>query len=111
MAPARRPAPSGEQGESAAQLIDRRIAELGNWRGELLARLRGLIKQADPGVTEEWKWRGTPVWSHDGLICTGETYKNVVKMTFAKGVSLKDPLGLFNFSLEGKARRAIDFHE
>src|SRR6476469_9695890 len=98
-------------GESPSQLIDARIAELGDWRGELLSRLRALIKQADPDVVEEWKWRGTPVWSHDGLICTGETYKNVVKMTFAKGASLDDPSGLFNSSLEGNVRRAIDFHE
>src|SRR6476469_1434591 len=98
-------------GESPSQLIDARIAELGDWRGELLSRLRALIKQADPEFVEEWKWMGTPVWSHDGLICTGETYKNVVKMTFAKGASLDDPSGLFNSSLEGKVRRAIDFRE
>jgi len=97
--------------ESPSELIDARIEELGDWRGEMLSRLRALIKEADPGVTEEWKWRGTPVWSHGGLICTGETYKNVVKMTFAKGASLKDPSGLFNSSLEGNTRRAIDFHE
>ena len=97
--------------ESASELIDARIAELGDWRGEMLAGLRALIKQADPEVAEEWKWRGTPVWSHDGLICTGETYKNVVKMTFAKGASLPDPSRLFNASLEGNTRRAIDFHE
>jgi len=97
--------------ESPSELIDARIEELGDWRGEMLSRLRALIKEADPGVTEEWKWRGTPVWSHGGLICTGETYKNVVKMTFAKGSSLKDPSGLFNSSLEGNTRRAIDFHE
>jgi hypothetical protein len=97
--------------ESASQLIDARIQELGDWRGEMLSRLRALIKQADPKVVEEWKWRGTPVWSHDGLICTGETYKNVVKMTFAKGASLDDPSGLFNSSLEGRVRRAIDFRE
>ena len=97
--------------ESASRLIDARIQELGDWRGEMLSRLRALIKQADPKVVEEWKWRGTPVWSHDGLICTGETYKNVVKMTFAKGASLDDPSGLFNSSLEGRARRAIDFRE
>ena len=96
---------------SPSQLIDERIKELGDWRGEMLGRLRGLIKQADPEVVEEWKWRGVPVWSHDGLICTGETYKNVVKMTFAKGAALKDPLRLFNSSLEGNTRRAIDFHE
>src|SRR5213594_2193787 len=97
--------------ESPARLIDARIEELDDWRGEMLSRLRALIKQADPEVVEEWKWRGTPVWSHNGLICTGETYKNVVKMTFAKGASLKDPSGLFNSSLEGNARRAIDCHE
>ncbi len=103
---------SGSQGvESASGLIDARIQELGDWRGEMLSRLRALIKQADPQVVEEWKWRGTPVWSHDGLICTGETYKNVVKMTFAKGASLDDPSGLFNSSLEGRVRRAIDFRE
>lgn len=103
---------SGSQSvESASRLIDARIQELGDWRGEMLSRLRALIKQVDPEVVEEWKWRGTPVWSHDGLICTGETYKNVVKMTFAKGASLDDPSGLFNSSLEGRARRAIDFHE
>jgi hypothetical protein len=97
--------------EPASRLIDVRIQELGDWRGEMLSRLRALIKQADPKVVEEWKWRGTPVWSHDGLICTGETYKNVVKMTFAKGASLDDPSGLFNSSLEGRVRRAIDFRE
>ena len=97
--------------ESPSELIDARIEDLGDWRGEMLSRLRALIKEADPEVAEEWKWRGTPVWSHNGLICTGETYKNVVKMTFAKGASLKDPSGLFNSSLEGNARRAIDFHE
>jgi hypothetical protein len=97
--------------ESASRLIDARIQELGDWRGEMLSRLRALIKQADPKVVEEWKWRGTPVWSHDGLICTGETYKNVVKMTFSKGASLDDPSGLFNSSLEGRVRRAIDFRE
>ena len=96
--------------ESASRLIDARIQELGDWRGEMLSRLRALIKQADPKVVEEWKW-GTPVWSHDGLICTGETYKNVVKMTFSRGASLDDPSGLFNSSLEGRARRAIDFRE
>jgi hypothetical protein len=95
---------------SASRLIDARIQELGDWRGEMLSRLRALIKQADPKVVEEWKW-GTPVWSHDGLICTGETYKKVVKMTFAKGASLDDPSGLFNSSLEGRVRRAIDFRE
>src|SRR5215510_12666991 len=96
---------------SATQLIDARIEELRDWRGEMLARIRILIKQADPEVVEEWKWRGVPVWSHAGIICTGETYKNVVKMTFAKGASLQDPSGLFNSSLEGNTRRAIDFHE
>ena len=97
--------------ESPSDLIDARIEELGDWRGEMLSRLRALIKQADPDVTEEWKWRGVPVWYHDGMICTGETHKRVVKMTFAKGASLKDPSGLFNASLEGNVRRAIDFHE
>ena len=97
--------------ESPSQLIDARIQELGDWRGKMLSQLRTLIKQADPDVVEEWKWRGVPVWSHDGLICTGETYKNVVKMTFAKGAALKDPSRLFNSSLEGNTRRAIDFHE
>jgi hypothetical protein len=92
-------------------LIDARIMELGDWRGETLSRLRALVRQADPDVVEEWKWKGTPVWSHDGIICTGETYKNIVKMTFAKGASLEDPSGLFNSSLEGNVRRAIDFHE
>jgi hypothetical protein len=100
-----------KRAESPSELIDARIEELGDWRGEMLSRLRALIKEADPEVAEEWKWRGTPVWSHNGLICTGETYKNVVKMTFAKGASLKDPSGLFNSSLEGNVRRAIDFHE
>jgi hypothetical protein len=97
--------------ESPSELIDARIQDLGDWRGEMLSRLRALIKEADPEVAEEWKWRGTPVWSHNGLICTGETYKNVVKMTFARGASLKDPSGLFNSSLEGRVRRAIDLHE
>lgn len=97
--------------ESPARLIDARIAELGDWRGETLARLRDLIKQADPEVIEEWKWRGTPVWSHGGIICTGETYKAVVKLTFAKGASLEDPAGLFNSSLEGNTRRAIDVRQ
>ena len=97
--------------ESPSTLIDRRIDDLGDWRGETLARLRALIREADPDVTEEWKWRGVPVWEHDGIICTGETYKAVVKMTFAKGASLEDPSGLFNSSLEGNTRRAIDFHE
>jgi hypothetical protein len=98
-------------GDAPSQLIDARIKELSDWRGETLARLRALIKQADPEVVEEWKWRGVPVWSHAGIICTGETYKNVVKMTFAKGASLEDPSGLFNSSLEGNTRRAIDIHE
>ena len=99
------------KGTSPSQLIDARIKELGDWRGEMLSRIRDLIKQADPDVVEEWKWRGVPVWYHGGMICTGETYKSVVKMTFAKGASLKDPSGLFNSSLEGNVRRAIDFHE
>jgi len=104
-------AKSGSQkGKSPSQMIDERIEDLGDWRGKMLSRLRKLIKQADPEVVEEWKW-SVPVWSHDGLICTGETYKNVVKMTFAKGASLEDPSGLFNSSLEGNTRRAIDFHE
>jgi hypothetical protein len=98
-------------GDSPAQLINARIKELSDWRGETLARVRILIKQADPEVIEEWKWRGVPVWSHAGIICTGETYKNVVKLTFAKGASLEDPSGLFNSSLEGNTRRAIDIHE
>jgi hypothetical protein len=103
---------SGSQkGKSPSQLIDARIKELGDWRGKMLGRLRTLIKEADPDVVEEWKWRGVPVWSHDGLICTGETYKNIVKMTFAKGAALKDPSRLFNSSLDGNIRRAIDFHE
>ena len=103
---------SGSQkSESPSQLIDARIKELGDWRAEMLSRLRGLVKEADPEVVEEWKWRGVPVWEHDGIICTGETYKNVVKMTFAKGAALKDPSGLFNSSLDGNTRRAIDFHE
>jgi len=100
-----------EGGDSPSQLIDARIKELSDWRGETLARLRSLIRQAEPEVIEEWKWRGVPVWSHAGMICTGETYKNLVKMTFAKGASLEDPSGLFNASLEGSTRRAIDFHE
>ena len=100
-----------QKGKSASQLIDARIKELGDWRGTMLSRLRALVKQADPEVVEEWKWRGVPVWSHDGLICTGETYKNVVKMTFAKGAALKDPARLFNSSLDGTTRRAIDFRE
>jgi hypothetical protein len=97
--------------KSPSQLIDARIKELGDWRGEMLGRLRALVKQADPDVVEEWKWRGVPVWEHDGIICTGETYKSVVKMTFAKGAALKDPSRLFNSSLEGNTRRAIDFPE
>src|SRR5689334_23520296 len=101
----------GSGAESAARLIDERIEELGDWRGKMLARIRALIKQADPEVAEEWKWRGVPVWSHAGIICTGETYKNVVKMTFARGASLDDPSGLFNASLEGNTRRAIDIRE
>ena len=101
----------GEGGDPPSQLIDARIKELSDWRGETLARIRGLIKQADPEVVEDWKWRGVPVWSHAGMITTGETYKNVVKMTFAKGASLEDPSGLFNSSLEGNTRRAIDLHE
>ena len=103
---------SGSKGStSPSELIDGRIKELGDWRGELLGRVRALIKEADPDVVEEWKWRGVPVWSHDGIICTGETYKTVVKMTFARGASLDDPSGLFNSSLEGNTRRAIDFRE
>ena len=98
-------------GPSPSKLIDGRIKELGDWRGEVLARVRGLIKQADPEVVEEWKWRGVPVWEHDGIICTGETYKEVVKMTFAKGAALDDPAGLFNSSLDGNVRRAIDIRE
>ncbi|HEV2162344.1 MAG TPA: DUF1801 domain-containing protein [Stellaceae bacterium] len=98
-------------GQSPARLIDARIKELDDWRGKMLARVRALIQQADPGVVEEWKWRGVPVWSHDGILCTGETYKSVVKLTFAKGASLKDPSRLFNASLDGNTRRAIDLHE
>ena len=101
---------SGSQ-KAPSQLIAARIKELGDWRGEMLGRLRALIKEADPEVVEQWKWRGVPVWSHDGLICTGETYKSIVKMTFAKGAALADPSRLFNSSLEGNTRRAIDFHE
>jgi hypothetical protein len=100
-----------EKTKTPSLLIDARIKELGDWRGEMLAHIRTLVKEADPDVVEEWKWRGVPVWSHDGIISTGETYKNVVKMTFAKGAALKDPAGLFNSSLEGNTRRAIDFHE
>jgi len=99
------------EGRSASELIDKRIAELGDWRGETLSRMRKLIKDADPDVVEEWKWMGTPVWSHDGIICTGESYKSIVKLTFAKGASLKDPARLFNSSLDGNVRRAIDIHE
>src|SRR5499427_2494891 len=103
---------SGSQkSQSPSQLIDARIEELGDWRGTMLRRLRSLVKEADPKIVEEWKWRGVPVWEHDGIICTGETYKNVVKMTFAKGAALKDPSGLFNSSLEGNTRRAIDFRQ
>ncbi|HMK62059.1 MAG TPA: DUF1801 domain-containing protein [Acidimicrobiales bacterium] len=102
---------NGAQGGSPSRLIDARIKELGDWRGEMLSELRALIKEADPEVVEEWKWRGTPTWYHDGIICTGETYKKVVKTTFAKGAALEDPAGLFNSSLEGNVRRAIDFHE
>ena len=101
----------GKGGDSPSQLIDARIKELPDWRGETLARIRKLIKQADPDVVEEWKWRGVPVWSHAGMICTGETYKDYVKVTFAKGASLEDPSGLFNSSLDGNTRRAIDIHE
>ena len=100
-----------QSGKSPSQLIDARIEELDDWRGEMLGRLRALVKKADPDVVEEWKWRGVPTWEHDGILCTGETYKSVVKMTFAKGASLPDPAGLFNSSLEGNTRRAIDFHE
>jgi hypothetical protein len=102
---------SASQGQSASELISRRVAELGDWRGDALGRMRKLIKEADPDVVEEWKWRGTPTWSHDGIICTGESYKSIVKLTFAKGASLKDPAGLFNASLDGNVRRAIDIHE
>src|SRR5579864_9489304 len=102
---------AAQKNKSPSQLIDARIGELGDWRGKMLSELRTLIKQADPEVVEEWKWRGVPVWYHDGIICTGETYKSVVKMTFAKGAALEDPSGLFNSSLEGNVRRAIDFHE
>jgi hypothetical protein len=104
-------ATEGKGGASPSRLIDARLKELNDWRGETLARVRSLIKEADPEVVEEWKWRGVPVWSHAGIICTGETYKNIVKMTFAKGASLDDPSGLFNASLDGNTRRAIDFHE
>jgi len=104
-------ASGSQESRSPSQLIDARIQELGDWRGEMLGRLRALIKQADPDVVEEWKWRGVPTWEHDGMICTGETYKNYVKVTFAKGAALDDPAGLFNSSLGGNTRRAIDFHE
>ncbi|HYZ48407.1 MAG TPA: DUF1801 domain-containing protein [Sphingomonas sp.] len=100
-----------QEEKSPSELIDGKIRELGDWRGEMLSRLRALVKQADPDIVEEWKWRGVPTWYHDGIICTGETYKQVVKMTFAKGAALEDPAGLFNSSLDGNARRAIDFHE
>jgi hypothetical protein len=103
--------PGATDGSSASELIDRRIAELGGWRGRTLGRMRELIRTADPGVVEEWKWMGTPVWSHGGIICTGESYRSVVKLTFPKGASLEDPAGLFNASLEGNARRAIDIRE
>jgi hypothetical protein len=99
------------EGQSASELISKRIADLGDWRGKTLGRMRKLIKEADPDVVEEWKWMGTPVWSHDGIICTGESYRNVVKLTFAKGASLKDPAHLFNASMDGNVRRAIDIHE
>ncbi|ABX42176.1 DUF1801 domain-containing protein [Lachnoclostridium phytofermentans] len=102
---------STEDSKSPSQQIDEKIEELGDWRGQMLSKVRNLIKQVDPDVVEEWKWRGTPVWSHDGMICTGETYKNAVKMTFAKGASLDDPTHIFNSSLDGNTRRAIDFHE
>ena len=103
--------PSESQGQSASELITNRIAELGDWRGETLKRMRKLIKDADPDVVEEWKWMGTPIWSHDGIVCTGETYKSAVKLTFPKGAALKDPARIFNSSLEGNAHRAIDIHE
>lgn len=102
---------SEKDSKSPSQLIDEKIEELGDWRGQMLSKVRNIIKQVDPEVVEEWKWRGTPVWSHDGIICTGETYKNVVKMTFAKGASLEDPMHIFNSSLDGNVRRAIDFHQ
>jgi hypothetical protein len=103
--------PRNQPADAPSRLIDARIAELADWRGETLARLRAIVRQADPEAVEEWKWRGVPVWSHDGIVCTGETYKATVKMTFAKGAKLDDPAGLFNSSLEGNTRRAIDFHE
>jgi hypothetical protein len=108
---AKKSSAKGATSVSPSKAIDGRIKELGDWRGEMLGRIRGLIKKADPDVVEEWKWRGVPVWEHDGIICTGETYKAVVKMTFAKGAALDDPSGLFNSSLDGNVRRAIDFHE
>jgi len=110
-APAKKKSAAPSAGKSASAEIDARIRSLGDWRGEMLARLRALIQEADPDVVEEWKWRGVPVWEHDGMICTGETYKAAVKLTFAKGAALKDPSGLFNSSLEGSTRRAIDFRE
>jgi len=103
--------PSAREGPSASELISKKIVELGDWRGKTLGRMRKLIQEADPEVVEEWKWMGTPVWSHDGIICTGESYKSVVKLTFAKGAALQDPAGLFNSSLDGNVRRAIDIHE
>jgi hypothetical protein len=103
--------PGASRGQSAAELISKKIAELGDWRGETLGTMRALIKEADPDVVEEWKWKGTPAWSHDGIICTGESYRNVVKLTFARGASLRDPARLFNSSLDGNVRRAIDIHE
>jgi hypothetical protein len=105
------PRSESQKTESPSQLIDARIKELADWRGKMLGRIRTLVNEADPEVVEEWKWRGVPTWYHDGILCTGETYKNVVKMTFAKGAALKDPSGLFNSSLDGNVRRAIDFHE
>lgn len=111
MSEAKRVSDEATGGDSASRLIDARIEELGDWRGETLARVRSLIRQVDPDVVEEWKWRGVPVWSHAGIVCTGETYKSVVKLTFAKGAALEDPSGLFNSSLEGNVRRAIDIHE
>ena len=106
-----KPSATPPAGASASQLISKRIAELGDWRGDTLGQIRALIKEADPDIVEEWKWRGTPVWSHDGIVCTGESYQSVVKMTFAKGAALADPSGLFNSSLDGNTRRAIDVHE
>jgi len=111
MATIPKPAKETTGGLSPSELIDARIEELGDWRGETLARVRALIRKADPEIVEEWKWRGVPVWSHAGIVCTGETYKNIVKLTFAKGARLEDPTGLFNSSLEGNTRRAIDIHE